>query len=205
MSPDRFDRISPRIGFAYDPFGDGKTSIRAGYGIFSDTLRPVALNTNQTNQPFSYGWTTFGVPLNNPFVNNQPTLQLLLNYVPPTTAAARQGRVFYLPMPENSINPNFTTGYVQQWNFSVQRNLWKQTVLTVGYLGSKGTHLLLLEEQNPGVYIPGQSTTSNINSRRPYSSFTTITMDTASGYSNYNALQVTWNRRSTNGFTLLGS
>jgi hypothetical protein len=205
VSPDHFDRISPRVGFAYDPIGDGKTSIRAGYGIFSDTLRPVALNTNQTNQPFSYGWTTFDVPLANPYLNSQQTLQLLLNYVPPTTAAARQARVFYLPMPENSINPNFTTGYIQQWNFNIQRDVWKQTVLTVGYLGSKGTHLLLLEEQNPGVYIPGQSTTSNINSRRPYASFTTITEDIAEGYSNYNALQVSWNRRFANGFTLLGS
>ncbi|MGA7341325.1 MAG: carboxypeptidase regulatory-like domain-containing protein [Terracidiphilus sp.] len=205
VSPDRFDRISPRIGFAYDPFGDGKTSVRAGYGIFSDTLRPVALNTNQTNQPFSYGWTTFDVPLDNPYASNQQTLQLLLNYVPPMTAAARQARVFYLPMPENSINPNFTTGYIQQWNLNVQRNLWKQTVLTVGYVGSKGTHLLLLEEQNPGVYITGASTTSNINSRRPYSSFTTITEDVAGGYSHYNALQISWNRRFSNGFTLLGS
>ena len=205
VSPDRFDRISPRVGFAFDPIGDGKTSIRAGYGVFSDTLRPVALNTNQTNQPFSYGWTTFDVPLPNPYLNNQQTLQLLLNYVPPTTAAARQARVFYLPMPENSISPNFTTGYIQQWNFNIQRNLWKQTVLTVGYVASKGTHLLLLEEQNPGVYIPGQSTTSNINSRRPYTSFTTITDDIAGGGSNYNALQVSWNRRFANGFTLLGS
>jgi hypothetical protein len=205
VTPDRFDRVAPRVGFAYDPFGNGKTSIRAAYGIFSDTLRPVALNTNQTNQPFSYGETTFDVPLSNPYLNNQQTLQLLLNYVPPTTAAARQGRVFYLPMTENSINPNFTTGYVQQWNLNVQREIWKQTVLTVGYLGSKGTHLLLLEEENPGVYIPGQSTTANINSRRPYTNFQTITQDISEGNSNYNALQVSWNRRFSHGFTLLGS
>jgi Carboxypeptidase regulatory-like domain len=213
VSPDRFDRISPRIGFAYDPFGDGKTSIRAAYGIFSDTLRPVALNTNQTNQPFSYGQTTGEappsneVPLSNPYLYSPQTLQLLLNYVPPTTAAARAARVFYLPMTENSIAPNFTTGYIQQWNLNVQREVWKQTVITVGYVGSKGTHLLILEEQNPAVYIPGQSTsgTANVNSRRPYTNFQTITEDTSAGYSNYNALQISWNRRFSHGVTVLGS
>jgi hypothetical protein len=213
VSPNRLDRIAPRIGFAYDPFGDGKTSIRGAYGIFSDTLRPVALNTNQTNQPFSYGQTTGvvapsnEVPLSNPYLYSPQTLQLLLNYVPPTTAAARAARGFVLPMPENSIPANFTTGYIQQWNLNVQRELWKQTVITVGYVGSKGTHLLILEEQNPAVYIPGQSTTgtNNVNARRPYTNFTTITEDTSTGYSNYNSLQISWNRRFTHGFTLLGS
>lgn len=205
VSPNRYDRIAPRIGFAYDPLGNGKTSIRAAYGIFSDTLRAVALNTNQTNQPFSYGQTTFDVPLSNPYVDNMETQQRLLAYVPPKTAAERASRVFYLPMTENSINPNFTTGYIQQWNFTIQHEAWKRIVFTAAYLGSKGTHLLLLEEQNPGVYIPNQSTTANVNSRRPYTNFQTITEDIAAGPSNYNAFQLNWNRRFAKGFTLLGS
>jgi Carboxypeptidase regulatory-like domain len=205
VSPNRYNKFSPRIGFAYDPSGNGKTSIRAAYGIFSDTLRPVAVNTNQLNQPFSYGQTTFNVPLSNPYVNNMQTQQLLLNYVPPKTAADRQKRVFYLPMTENSIDPNFTTGYIQQWNLTVQQQIWKQIVLTFAYLGGKGTHLLLLEEQNPATYIPNQSTTTNVNSRRPYKNFQTITEDVSLGPSSYNAFQVSWNRRLAQGFTLLGS
>ena len=205
VSPNRYKKFSPRIGFAYDPAGNGKTSIRAAYGIFSDTLRPVAINTNQLNQPFSYGQTTFNVPLSNPYVNNMQTQQLLLNYVPPKTAADRQNRVFYLPMTENSIDPNFTTGYIQQWNLSVQRQIWKEIVLTFAYLGGKGTHLLLLEEANPALYIPNQSTTTNVNSRRPYKNFQTITEDVALGPSSYNAFQINWNRRLSKGFTLLGS
>jgi hypothetical protein len=205
VTPNRYDRVSPRVGFAYDPFGNGKTSIRAAYGIFSDTLRAVAINLNQLNQPFSLGETTFDVPLSNPYVDNMETQQRLLNYVPPKTAAERQSRTFYLPMTENSIAPNFTTGYTQQWNLTVQREVWKQVVLTAAYLGSKGTHLLLLEEENPGIYIPGQSTTVNINSRRIYTNFQTITEDISAGPSSYNAFQLNWNRRFSGGFTLLGS
>jgi outer membrane receptor protein involved in Fe transport len=205
VTPNRYDRLAPRIGFAYDPSGNGKTSIRGAYGIFSDTLRPVALNTNQLNQPFSFGETTFDVQLSNPYANAMETQQLLLSYVPPKTAADRASRVFYLPMTENTIAPNFTTGYIQQWNLTVQREVWKQIVITAAYLGAKGTHLLLLEEQNPGVYIPGASTTGNINSRRPYTNFQTITEDISAGPSNYNAFQINWNRRFTKGFTLLGS
>ncbi len=205
VTPNRYNRLAPRIGFAYDPGGNGKTVIRGAYGVFSDTLRPVAVNTNQLNQPFSYGQTTFNVQLSNPYANHMDTLQRLLNYVPPKTAAERAARVFYLPMTENTIDPNFTTGYIQQWNLTVQKEIWKQVVLTVAYLGAKGTHLLLLEELNPATYIPGKSTTSNVNSRRPFTNFQTITEDIAAGPSNYHALQVNWNRRLSGGFTVLGS
>jgi TonB dependent receptor len=205
VTPNRYERFAPRVGFAYDPFGDGKTSIRGAYGVFSDTLRPVALNTNALNQPFSYGLTTFNVHFSNPYASNQQAQQLLLNYPPPSTSQNGKSRVFYLPMTLNSIDPNFTTGYVQQWNFSVQRETWKNIVVSVSYVGSKGTHLLLLEEQNPAIYMPGQSTTANVNSRRIYQNFQTITTDTSGGNSSYQSLQVNWNRRFSKGFTLLGS
>ncbi|MBV9305825.1 MAG: TonB-dependent receptor, partial [Acidobacteriaceae bacterium] len=139
VSPNRYLRFSPRFGFAYDPFGNGKTSIRGGYGVFSDTLRLVALNTNAINQPFSYGLTTFGIQFSDPYAGSPQSLQLLQNYQAASSPNGSASQPFYLPITENSIDPDFTTGYVQQWNFNVQRETWKKIVVTLGYLGSKGT------------------------------------------------------------------
>ena len=203
--PNHYDKFSPRIGFAWDPAGNGKTSVRGGYGIFADTLRLVALNTNATNQPFSYGLTTFAVHFSDPYAGNPAALQLLQNYQSAASPQQRSTQPFYLPITENSIDPNFTTGYVQQWNFNVQRELAKKIVLTVGYLGSKGTRLTTLQQLNPAIYIPGQSTTSNVNARRPYTQFQGITGVLSVANSTYHALQVNWNRRFEHGVTLLGS
>jgi len=205
VAPDRYRRFSPRIGFAYDPFGDGKTSIRGAYGIFSDTLQLVALNSNPTDQPFSYGLTTFNVPFSNPYVNNPAQLQLLQSYQRPTSDSQRATWPFYLPLQVISMNPDFTSGYIQQWNFNAQRELPGKFVLTVGYLGNKGTRLHVNEQVNPAIYIPGQSTTGNVDSRRIYPGFQTIQSIQSTANSTYHSLQISWNRRFERGFTFLGS
>lgn len=135
--PDRWSRFSPRVGFAYDPLGNGKMSIRGGYGVFSDTLQLVALNSNPTDQPFSYGRTTFNVPFSNPYVNNMDTLNLLTTYQRPTSPEQRATWPFYQPLQVISMNPDFTSGYIQQWNMNVQREVWAKVVLTVAYVGNK--------------------------------------------------------------------
>jgi hypothetical protein len=203
--PIRLDRFSPRFGFAYDPFGDGKTSIRGGYGIFSDTVQLVTLNSNPTSQPFSYGLTTYDVSLSNPYATDPQQLQFLETYTRATTAQERASKAFLLPLPIMNMNPNFTSAYVQQWNFNVQRELWRKFVFTAAYLGNKGTHLHVSEQQNPGIYIPGASTTSNIDSRRVYLGYQTIESIQSTANSTYEALQLNWNRRFENGFTVLGS
>jgi hypothetical protein len=205
VSPDHFNYFSPRLGFAYDPFGDGKTSIRGGYGVFRNALRLVALNNNALDQPFSYGLNTFNIQLSDPYANNPAPLKLLQNYQAAGSPAGSKTQVFYPPLPVVSIDANFTSAYTQQWNFNIQREVWNKVVITAGYLGTKGTRLPITEQINPAIYIPGQSTTANVNARRIYQQYQGISSILGGGNSTYHALQVNWNRRFDHGFTLLGS
>ena len=150
---------APRIGFAVDPTGDGKMSIRAGYGIFYyhgsgneantgslEGSAPLVLDMTQ-NRPFSYECIG-GVG------------QL------PAGGDQCQGKGAY-PLNVTSIPTAVTWPYVQQWSLSVQRQVSKSTVVTAAYVGSKGTHLTTdlqtnqLAPVSPGQnpFLPGQPIT----------------------------------------------
>ena len=120
---------APRIGFAWDPFGDGKTAIRAGYGIFFEHT-----NGNEVNTEVLEG---------SPPVVQTPTQVDVAGF---TNLGAGGGTI--APLNVTSIPDQVTWPYVQQWHLDVQRELPGKTTLTVAYVGSKGTHLTDIRDIN---------------------------------------------------------
>jgi hypothetical protein len=145
---------APRIGFAWDPWGDGKTSIRGGYGIFFEhgtgneantgsleASAPLVLSVTQP-LPLSYpciGNVGYGSTSN---ASNNPCQIPVIGSTPPPPA----GTAF--PIDVTSIPTKAVWPYAAQWSFGVQRELPRAFVVNLAYVGSKGTHLTVERQLN---------------------------------------------------------
>jgi hypothetical protein len=146
---------APRIGFAWDPLGTGKTSIRGGYGIFFEhgtgneantgsleASAPVVLSMTQ-QLPVSYpcigsvGYGSAFDPKNAACVSSSATL---------TSVQPAAGDVF--PIDVTSIPTRAIWPYAQQWSFGIERELSRALVVNFAYVGSKGTHLTIERQLN---------------------------------------------------------
>jgi hypothetical protein len=129
---------APRIGFAFDPKGDGKMAIRGGYGIFYEHT-----NGNEGNTESLEGSAPLVL---------KATQSNIVGY---TNIGAGAGQVPLPPLSLVSIPSKAQWPYVQQWNLNVQRELPSHLVLSVAYVGSKGTHLTLQNDGNQLCPITG--------------------------------------------------
>ena len=139
----------PRVGFAWDPWGDGKTSIRGGYGIFFEHGTGNEANTGslEASAPVVLSMTQ-PLPTNYACIGNvgyggatNPECASLLGGTPPPAASA-------FPLDVTSIPTKAVWPYAQQWSFGIQRELSKAVMLNLAYVGSKGTHLTVERQLN---------------------------------------------------------
>jgi Carboxypeptidase regulatory-like domain/TonB dependent receptor len=144
-----YHSFAPRIGFAWDVSGDGKTSVRGNYGIFYDRMIGAATSLVDTNTPgFTQAMTVY------PNVNGTD-IRAADNPAGPAQPAAP---VLTLPATRSTsivvFNPNLTNGYVQTWSLNIQREIARDTVLQIGYVGNHGEKLFMDQDLDQAHWNP---------------------------------------------------
>lgn len=190
---------SPRLGFAWDPTGSGKTSIRGAWGYFY-AVRALQQTLGNAGPGFVLATNMNPVPggMADPYrtVGGNP-----YPFTAPETDQERQTFEFIRPVSVAGFGSGFRNGIVQQWNVNVQRQVGQAWVFTAAYVANAGQYLESTNEANPGVF--GQP--GNLQQRRLYPAFASIGQATSEAESSFHSLQLTANRRFAKGLTLLGS
>jgi hypothetical protein len=199
-------QFAPRVGLAWDPQGDGSMSVRAAYGVFYNLPNLAHYSGLAQIPPFG---NNVIVPFPASFADpwqNQPGGNPFPFVLRADVDFPMNGQVITFP-----LDPKLT--YQNQWNLSIQKQVGLNWLVAANYVGSNVIHLWGGREINPGIYIPGSSTTANLNSRRALvlqnpaegRFFGSISEMDDGGTSNYHGMLLSVQRRRARGMTVQGN
>lgn len=195
LYPKDWNNIAPRFGFAFQPRRNGNTVIRGGYGIYFDVPAAAffASNTGGGNggAPGVNGNPGGPIPIQS--LSAPPDLVLQTGVNPWANATAPILGVL-------SVNQDFRTPYVQNFNFNIQQGLWANSTLQLGYVGSLGRKLVYTRNINAAIPGPGP-----VQARRPfnaqYPTLGSINQLESAGNSSYHSLQMQFTQSFAKGVT----
>jgi len=199
-----FKDFAPRVGFAYNVFGNGKTVVRGAYGLFygfpegllyqrTDAMQPVDLYLEIPN-PAQWDNVYTGYAGGDPFPRG---------HISPSQFSSYQ---FLTPLSGGVLNPAAHVEYTQDYNLTVEQDLGRNIAVNVGYVGNHAEHIMGSRQFNPAVYTPNAGdTVANENSRRLYPGLGAVELADDYEYEITNALEVNVTRRATHGLTLLSN
>ena len=200
VNPDR-NNFAPRFGLAYSV--DPRTVVRAGYGVsFIHFNRAGGGNVLAINGPQVVTAVVAQRPSDPGFLRSEQGFPAGLT--DPQNFDPLRANISFIPRDTRS-------GYAQNWSFSIQREILPNTVVDIGYVGSKSTKLIIFADFNqartltPEEALLPTARQPSIQARRPNPAFSAITITTPDAFANYHALQARIERRAAGGLYFLNS
>ena len=194
--------FAPRIGIAWNVFGDNKTVVRSAYGIFyslpegllyqrTDATQPTDLYLSIPNPPnFDNPYT--GFPGGDPFPRPHIPVGQFSTYK------------FILPLSGGVLDPTAKVGYTQNWNVTIEHQFQGNIAVSLAYVANHAANVMGSRQFNPAILAPG-ATVGNENSRRLYPGLGAVEFASSYVYEEFNSLQFNVTKRFSKGLQVLSN